>query len=106
MSAGGQHPPFEGFHDAVDCVARERKYLAFLEAPPLASTRQSVMNNIANGYPQFVAVADGTVVGWCDVIPKERPVHAHCGVLGIGLLIRPFTETCIMNRRSAPSAKD
>ena len=76
----------EGFHHALDCVARERKYLAFLEAPPLASTRQFVMNNIANGYPQFVAVADGTVVGWCDVIPKEHPIHAHCGVLGMGLL--------------------
>jgi RimJ/RimL family protein N-acetyltransferase len=76
----------EGFHHAVDCVARERKYLAFLEAPPLASTRQFVMNNIENGYPQFVAIADGAVVGWCDVIPKQRPVHAHCGVLGMGLL--------------------
>ena len=76
----------EGFHHAVDCVARERKYLAFFEAPPLASTRQFVMNNIENGYPQFVAIADGAVVGWCDVIPKQRPVHAHCGVLGMGLL--------------------
>jgi GNAT superfamily N-acetyltransferase len=72
-----------GFHHAVDCVARERKFLAFLEAPPLASTREFVMNNITKGYPQFVALADGTVVGWCDVIPKPRPV---LGVLGMGLL--------------------
>ena len=76
----------EGFHHAVDCVARERKYLAFLEAPPLASTREFVMNNITKGHPQFVALAGGTVVGWCDVIPKPRPVHAHSGVLGMGLL--------------------
>jgi hypothetical protein len=35
------------------------KYLAFLEAPPLDRTHQFVMNNIAKGYPQFVAVAGG-----------------------------------------------
>jgi len=76
----------EGFHRAMDFVARERKYLAFLEAPPLDSTREFVMNNIAKGYPQFVAVAGGEVVGWCDVIPKSRPIHAHSGVLGMALL--------------------
>jgi RimJ/RimL family protein N-acetyltransferase len=76
----------EGFHQCVDFVARERKYLAFLEAPPLSSTRQFVMNNISKGYSQFVAIADSNVVGWCDVIPKDRPVHAHSGVLGMGLL--------------------
>ena len=77
----GEH--VEGFHRAVDFVARERKYIAFLEAPPLNSTREFVMNNIAKGYPQFVAVASSEVVGWCDLIPKS---HAHCGVLGMGIL--------------------
>jgi RimJ/RimL family protein N-acetyltransferase len=76
----------EGFYKVVDFVARERKYLAFLEAPPLASTSQFVMNNISRGYPQFVAIADDKVVGWCDIIPKDRPVHVHGGVLGMGLL--------------------
>jgi RimJ/RimL family protein N-acetyltransferase len=76
----------EGFYKVVDFVARERKYLAFLEAPPLASTSQFVMNNISRGYPQFVAIADEKVVGWCDIIPKDRPVRVHGGVLGMGLL--------------------
>ena len=49
----------EGFHRCVDLVARERKYLALLEAPPLDSTYQFVMNNITKGYSQFVAVFDG-----------------------------------------------
>jgi ribosomal protein S18 acetylase RimI-like enzyme len=26
------------------------------------------------------------VVGWCDIIPSERDVYRHVGVLGIGLL--------------------
>lgn len=76
----------ESFHHAFDCVARERKYLAFLEAPPLVSTREFVMRNIEKDYAQFVAVADANVVGWCDVIPKQRQVYSHSGVLGMGLL--------------------
>ncbi len=31
----------EGFHQALDTVSRERRYLAFLEAPPLDSTANS-----------------------------------------------------------------
>jgi RimJ/RimL family protein N-acetyltransferase len=93
----------ESFHKTLDVVARERRYLAFLEAPPLESTRAFILNNIAHGYPQFVATVAGEVsaaevsagevlgrdvVGWCDVTPKSRPIYAHCGVLGMGLLPR------------------
>jgi ribosomal protein S18 acetylase RimI-like enzyme len=76
----------EGFHRALDFVARERRYLAFLEAPPPESTRAFVLNNITEGYPQLVVLSEGEVVGWCDVVPKPRPVHAHIGVLGVALL--------------------
>jgi hypothetical protein len=31
-------------------------------------------------------VSAGEVVGWCDILPKSRPVHAHVGVLGVALL--------------------
>jgi RimJ/RimL family protein N-acetyltransferase len=83
----------ESFHKTLDVVARERRYLAFLEAPPLESTRAFILNNIAHGYPQFVATVAGEVlgcevVGWCDVTPKSQPIYAHCGVLGMGLLPR------------------
>ena len=76
----------EGFHRALDFVAREKRYLAFLEAPPLDEARAYVLNNIAKGYPHLVVLSDGEVVGWCDVVPKSRPVHAHVGVLGMALL--------------------
>jgi ribosomal protein S18 acetylase RimI-like enzyme len=76
-----------GFRDAVDVVARERLYLAFLEAPPLDDVRRFVHSNIEHGYPQFVVVTDGAVVGWCDVLPnRTRVIYSHCGTLGIGLL--------------------
>lgn len=67
-------------------MARERKYLAFLEAPPLANAREFVLENIVKGNPQFVATADGCIAGWCDVVRQTRPIHAHAGVLGMGVL--------------------
>jgi ribosomal protein S18 acetylase RimI-like enzyme len=76
----------ESFHRSLDFVARERRYLAFLEAPPFESTRAFVLNNISHDYPQLVAVSAGQVVGWCDVVPNPRPIYAHVGVLGIALL--------------------
>jgi ribosomal protein S18 acetylase RimI-like enzyme len=77
----------DGFHRALDIVARERRYLAFLEAPPIESTRAFVLDNMKRGQLQFVAVsADGGVVGWCDVTPMSRPSQAHRGVFGVGLL--------------------
>jgi RimJ/RimL family protein N-acetyltransferase len=76
-----------GFRAAVDAVARERKYLAHLEAPPFEETKRFVLRNIEHGYPQFVVLSAGTVVGWCDVLPnRSRVIYSHCGTLGVGLL--------------------
>jgi RimJ/RimL family protein N-acetyltransferase len=76
----------EGFRLAVDSVARERLYLAFLEGPPIEHTRAFVRGNLKDGYPQFVALADGAVVGWCDISSLHRPLFAHAGVLGMGIV--------------------
>jgi ribosomal protein S18 acetylase RimI-like enzyme len=76
----------DGFHRALDLVARERRYLAFLEAPPIEAMRTFVLDNIERGSPQFVALSAGEVVGWCDVMPMGRPTQAHRGVFGVGLL--------------------
>lgn len=79
----------ESFHRALDTVARERRYLAFLEAPPLEAVRSFVLDMIAQGHPQFVALSGAEVVGWCDVRRHPRPIYAHAGILGMGLL-QPF----------------
>jgi ribosomal protein S18 acetylase RimI-like enzyme len=70
----------------LDFVAREWRYLSFLEAPPIELTRAFVLNNIKCRCPQYVAVTAGEAVGWCDVTRKKRPIYAHGGVLGMGLL--------------------
>lgn len=76
----------ESFHRALDTVACERRYLAFLEAPPLPSTRDFVLGMMAKRNPQFVAVVKDEVVGWCDISRHERPIHTHRGALGMGII--------------------
>lgn len=75
-----------GYHHAVDRVARERRYLAFLEALPIEKSAEFVRENIAQGHPHVVALVDGGVVGWCDICPIARPVYRHGGVLGMGIV--------------------
>ena len=76
----------ESFHRALDVVARERKYLALLEAPPLTHVREFVMDLTHKGGLQFVAVAEGEVVGWCDIQRHGFPSGAHRGTLGMGII--------------------
>jgi ribosomal protein S18 acetylase RimI-like enzyme len=78
-----------GFWKAVDSVAREKKYLAFLQAPPLTSTQEFVEQNLKNNVPSFVALVEGQVVGWCDLIQIPRPIFSHVGELGMGVMA-PF----------------
>ena len=76
----------EGYWHALDSVARERKYLAFLEGPPIHTTRSFVLGNIKDEWPHVVAISDEKVIGWCDITSLDRPVFAHIGSLGIGVL--------------------
>jgi len=77
----------EGFHAVLDFVCREKKYLTFVQAPPLASTREFIKGNITSGQTQLVVVDRERVVGWCDIISSpSRDSQKHTGVLGTGLL--------------------
>ncbi|CAM3536106.1 N-acetyltransferase domain-containing protein [Bordetella sputigena] len=77
----------EGYRRALDTVARERRHLSFLQAPPAEQTRAFVMNNIAMRHPHYVALVGRDVVGWCDIVPLAQPGFRHTGVLGMG--VRP-----------------
>lgn len=79
----------EEFWQAVDSVSRERKYLAFLEGPPIHTTRDFVLQNIQGNWPHVIAVHEGKIIGWCDITALDRPIFAHVGSLGIGVLA-PF----------------
>lgn len=76
----------EGYRRAVDRVARERRYLTLLQAFPLSQTRAFVLGLMERGDPIFVALANGEVVGWCDIQRHPFPAHCHRGTLGMGLV--------------------
>ena len=76
------------FHRCLDVVARERRFLAMLEAPPLEEVREFVTSGRQRGVVQFVAAFDGEVVGWCDILPVPFEGFRHCGALGMGVLPR------------------
>mgnify|MGYP003551663503 CR=1 FL=1 len=75
-----------GFHAAVDRIAKERRYLAMLEAPSITRTRRVVLDSLKAGAVHVVAVVDGEVIGWCDLRPKAAPTLRHSAVLGMGIV--------------------
>lgn len=77
---------FEGLRQALDIVAREKRYLAFLKAPPPEEAFAFYRNIVANDLCQFVALQGEVVVGWCDILPTHGEARAHVGTLGIALL--------------------
>jgi ribosomal protein S18 acetylase RimI-like enzyme len=79
-----EHIP--GFRRCLDVVARERRYLALVEAPPIESVAVFVRRNIDGGLPQCVALVQSEVAGWCDIIPIAAEGFTHCGRLGMGVL--------------------
>lgn len=76
----------EGFRAALDSVARENRYLRLTQAPPVEASREFIASNLAKGNPQFVALEDGVIVGWCDICRSDESGSEHCGFLGMGLV--------------------
>ncbi|MBK7904229.1 MAG: GNAT family N-acetyltransferase [Proteobacteria bacterium] len=81
---GRQH--IAGYHAALDGIAKERRYLAMLEAPSFLRTRRFVLDSLRTGAVHVVAVAADGVVGWCDLRPKAAPTLRHTAVLGMGIV--------------------
>jgi ribosomal protein S18 acetylase RimI-like enzyme len=76
-----------GFNAVVDIVARERRYIGFVEGPSLESTRGFVRRILAGAGVQMLAVSrNDVVVGWCDIVRNPMEGFRHVGRLGMGLL--------------------
>lgn len=77
----------EGFRRCVDAVARERRWLGMLQAPPPEAWRAFVQSAREGGGVLWVAVdAPGRVVGWCDIQRRGSEGFRHVGRLGVGAL--------------------
>ncbi len=79
---------FHQLHAVLDEVAREKRYLAMLQAPPREQTYAFLRDSLNQRNPHVVALLDGEVVGWCDVLPVFGEARRHVGTLGIGLVPR------------------
>lgn len=75
-----------GFREALDAVARESNFLRSNQAPPIEAVSSFVLENLSKKNPQFVAVADGSIVGWCDIVRAAGMHERHLGELGMGLM--------------------
>ena len=100
----------EGFSAVVDCVARERKYIGFVEGPSLESMRGFIQNILNGAGVQMLALTPSdSVVGWCDITRRPHEGFRHVGRLGMGLLPnyrgqglgRSLAEQTIQAARSA-----
>jgi putative acetyltransferase len=77
---------FASLREALDTVAREKRFLVLTEAPPPHEAFAFYRHILAQDLPHFVAVDDGQVLGWCDMLPAFGQARAHVGTLGIGLV--------------------
>ncbi|MBE0550567.1 MAG: GNAT family N-acetyltransferase [Rubrivivax sp.] len=91
------------FRGALDTVAKEKRYLAMVEAPPIEKMESFVGSNISKNIAQFVALDGDRVVGWADIIPAWAHGVSHRGSLGMGVIPgyrgqgigRQLLEACI-----------
>lgn len=75
-----------GVARVLDVVARERRYIGFVEGPPVEGTRQFLRTIVEGAGVQMLAVHGDTVVGWCDIMRNPIEGFRHVGRLGMGLL--------------------
>ena len=68
---------------ALDSVARERRFLAMLEAPSVE--RVATFGSLSN-VTQIVAVEGDVIVGWADVQRLLDVGFSHRGVMGMGVI--------------------
>ena len=76
----------EGFRQAVGIVGRERVYIRLTDAPDAEGALDFVRSNIRGGNPQIVAVHNGDIIGWCDIVREDYEAERHSGSLGIGII--------------------
>jgi ribosomal protein S18 acetylase RimI-like enzyme len=92
----------DGFRQVLDSVARERRFLALIEAPPIEKVQEVVRANVEEGAIHFVAVEGGEVLGWCDIHRSKQPGFTHTGRFGMG--VRADYRRRAIGRRLAEAA--
>jgi RimJ/RimL family protein N-acetyltransferase len=74
------------FSEAVTKVATEKRYLATVDGYSAEQTRPYLQRATEGTLYQFVAEADGRLIGACDISPRQAIGFTHVGVLGMFVL--------------------
>lgn len=75
----------ESLCDSINSVAREKCWLATADGFTPEQTRAFLKFVTDHSLSQVVAVANGVVVGWCDIVPKGPRGFSHVAALGMGV---------------------
>lgn len=75
----------EGFRACLDAVARDSLMLGQSQAPKLERVQDFIAHTVEAGHPQWLALHEDVVIGWCDAIPLWADGLAHRAQFGIGL---------------------
>lgn len=79
----------EAFNRAMGQIGRERRYIGWLDTPPLEESRAFVRRVLDGEGVQLLALDEhDELLGWCDVVRHAREGFRHAGVLGMALLPR------------------
>lgn len=76
----------EGYLAALNEVIAEKRYLLTSDTLSLDHTAEFVKTAISNNYALYVAEKENEIVGWADIIPKQKGSARHTGVLGMGIV--------------------
>lgn len=76
----------ESYYDALNSVAREECYLAFVKAPSKNEVREFVKHNLEKEQIMIVALKGESVIGWCDILMQQLHGFTHSGRLGMGIV--------------------
>lgn len=75
----------DSFLECLAVIAREKKYLAMVDAPSPGQIHRFVAETEKHAMPHLVAVDEGHVVGWCGLFPSREVGFTHSAKLWIGV---------------------
>ena len=99
--------------EAVKAIAAEKWYLATVEGFSLKQTRAFLRHIVDGDLPQVMAIAEETVVGFCDILPNPAMGFTHVARLGMGVrsewrrqgIGRRLLEACLARAKNADVEK-
>ena len=103
----------ESLCETINAVAREKWWLATADGFSPEQSRSFLQFVMDHSLSQVVAVANDSIIGWCDIVPKGPRGFSHVGALGMGVrrewrrhgVGRRLLEECLGLARAAQLEK-